>query len=269
MSLGQAQSESFNIGTAEIRLAPLASAMKLSQANSIGLIDEATVTAGMTSVQLKGGFPRKMVASAITEKSASVSAKLREYSQRNWNILMGNGIVAEATPVATTVTADALISASSLEVGDSAGLAVGDLVVIYQEGKPESVSVVQLTGVDTVAPDGVSFAANSLAQAYATAGGTIHLYKVNPVSVGAANQVNYFSGCLIQQAASGQPLIWNFWKLAVSGDVTYGTNATDYASTDMKLDALEPTVADYAVGGPLNHVAALIPDHPFGFASFD
>jgi hypothetical protein len=265
-TLGAAVTDNFSIGVAEVRLGEMASAGKLSQANSIGLVDQANVSIAQTSVDLKGGFPRKLVASAVTEQTGTASATFREYSRRNMNIILGNGIPAAATDAATTVTADVLISATSLVVDDATGFAVGDVVVIYQEGKPESVSVVKLTAVDTVDPDGLTFAANSLTQAYVVANGTVKVYKANPVQIGAVSRVNYFAATLIQQGSSGDPVIWNFWKCSIGGNMDYATSAEDFASSTMELKILEPAASDYGVGGPLVHVADMIADHPMGMA---
>lgn len=262
-TLGAAVTDNFSIGVAEVRLGAMSDASKLSQANSIGLVDQASVSIAQTSVDLKGGFPRKLVASAVTEQTGTASATFREYSRRNMNIILGNGIPAAATEVATTVTSDVLIGATDIVVADAAGFTIGDVVVIYQEGKPESVSVVKLTAVD---PDGLTFAANSLAQAYTVSAGTVKVYKANPVQIGAVSKVNYFAATLIQQGSSGDPVIWNFWKCSIGGNMDYATSAEDFASSTMELKILEPAAVDYAVGGPLEHVAGMIADHPMGMA---
>jgi hypothetical protein len=264
--LGSAQSDDFSIGVAEVRLGPLTAAGKLTQAHSIGLVDEATVSVAQESAELEGGFPRKLVASAVIRQSGTVSATFREMSRRNLDIILGNGIPAAVTEVSTTITADVLIGATDVVVADSAGFTVGDVAVIYQEGKPESVSVVKLTAVDTSAPDGLSFAANSLAQAYTVASGTVHVYKANPIKIGAVTRVNYFAATLIQQGASGRPIVWNLWKCSIGGNMEYATNAEDYASSTMELKILEPAAVDYGVGGDLYHVADQIADHPSGMA---
>lgn len=267
--LGSAQTDNFAIGVAEVRLGDMTSAGKLTQATSIGLVDDATVSVAQETVELEGGFPRKLVTSAIVKQTGTVSATFREYSRRNMNIILGNGIPATATEASTTITADVLIGATTVVTADSAGFTAGDICVIYQEGKPESVSVVKLTAVDTIDPDGLTFAANSLSQAYTVANGTIHVYKANPVKIGAVTQINYFSATLIQQGASGKPVVWNFWKCAIGGNMDYQTNATDYASSTLELKILEPSASDYGVGGPLAHVAATIEDHPMGLAVLD
>jgi hypothetical protein len=262
-TLGSPVSDNFSIGVAEVRLGTMQNAGKLTQANSIGLVDEATVSIAQESVDLEGGFPRKLVASAVTRQTGTVSATFREYSRRNMDIILGNGIPEAVTSVATTVTADALITATSLTVADEAGFAPGDVVAVYQDGRPESVSVVKLTAVSA---DTLTFPANSLAQAYATAGGVINVYKANPVKLGAVSRINYFSATLVQLGSSGKPTVWNFWKCSIGGNMDYATSAEDFASSTMELKVLEPSATDYGVGGPLVHAAAMIADHPMGMA---
>lgn len=263
--LGAAQSNNFNIGVAELRLGPMASANKLTQANSVGLIDEATVAVAQESVELEGGFPRKLVASAIVKQTGTITATLREYSRKNLNVMIGNGVPAAVTAFDTTATADILVGASTISIpdGDGANFSVGDIVVIYQDGKPESVSVVRLTSVNTApSPDTIGFAANSLSQGYVVADGTVHIYKANATALGNVTQVNYFAASLIQQSSSGKPMVWNFWKCAVGGNMDYATNAKDFASSKMELKILEPSATD--VAGDLAPIAPIVANYPFG-----
>lgn len=268
-TLGSPVSDNFSIGVAEVRLGTLQNAGKLAQSNSIGLVDEATVSIAQESVDLEGGFPRKLVASAVTRQTGSVSATFREYSRRNMDIILGNGIPAAVTDAETTLTADALIGATDLVVADAANFSIGDVIVIYQEGKPESVSVTRVTAVDNAAPDGLTIPANSLAQAYTIANGTVKVYKANPIKIGAVSQINYFSATLIQLGSSGNPVVWNFWKCSIGGNMDYATSAEDFASSTMELKILEPSATDYGVGGPLAHAAELIALHPMGMAILD
>jgi len=266
MSLGQAQTNSFPIGTAELRVGAMSSAGKLDQSTSVGLIDEASANIAQTTVELKGGFPRLQVASAISEQTGSVSATLREASRRNLNVMLGNGIPAAATVVETTITADLLIGDGTATVAAGAAFTVGDICVIYQDGKPESVSVVKLTAK---AAGSVSFATNSLSMALQVANGTIRLYKANEVSLGNVTQVNYFAAALIQKGATGKPIVWNFWKASVGGNMDYATNSTDFASFKLELKLLQPSAVDTGVGGALNTQAAMIATNPFGMLIMD
>ena len=260
-TLGSAVSDSFNIGVAEIRLGALANAGKLTQADSVGLIDDASFSMAQTQVDLKGGFPRKLVASAIVEQIGTVSMTLREYSRKNLSIMVGQGVPAAGTAFASTITADLAVDASSATVASTTGFTVGDIAVIYQDGKPETVSLVIITAKTS---GSISFAANSLSMALLTSGGTINVYKANQVPLGAVSQVNYFSATLIQKHASGKPIVAAFWKVAIGGNMDYATNATDFASSKMELKVLEPTLSDVAVSGPLYTQAALIANNPFG-----
>jgi len=263
-SLGTAQTNAFSIGTAELRLGQLSSAGQLSQANSVGVIDDAAVNISRNVAELKGGFPQKVIATAVTEKNGKITATLREYSRRNLNLLLGNGFGTTFTAATATVTADLAQSATSATVDSVTGFAVGDFVVIYQEGKPETVSIAQLTAIASSAPLGVSFAANSLSTSYVAADGVIHIYKANSVAVGKSNAVEYFSASLVQQSQAGKPLVWDLWKVSANGALDYATNAKDFASMKMELQVIEPSLSEYAVGGALEHLAAVIPGHPMG-----
>lgn len=261
MKLGSATSNSFLIGTSELRVGPLASAGKLSQAHSIGLVDSVTVTVGQKTVDLMGGFPQTTVASAVVEQTAQISGVLREYSRRNIGVMLGAGILAAATAVETTIAADLAANATTVTVASAAGLAVGDVVVIYQEGRPELVSVVKITAIAT---NDLTIAANTLANAYTAALGTIHLYKANQIAIGDVDQVHYFSASTVAIGASGKPEGFNFWKVSVGGDGVFQNNPKDFSSTTLNLKVSQPTFEDLDTGGSLNAIAGQATDHPLG-----
>ena len=104
--LGAPSTNKFNIGTAEVRIGPMASANKLTQSHSIGLVDNATVEITQNSVDLLGGFPQVLVDTAVISQEATMTATLREFSQRNFNVLIGEGVadyIADNTSLTTSV----------------------------------------------------------------------------------------------------------------------------------------------------------------------
>ena len=265
MALGQAQTDTFSIGTAELRVGPLSSAGQLVQANSIGLIDDAIVTIGQESAELKGGFPRKLVDSVVIEQTATVTATAREYSRANLNIMLGNGIVAAATEVKSTLATDELINAVSIDVqgGDGALFTVGDIITIYPEGKPEDVSVLEIGNIVT---DTVTFVTGQTTVIAYTAADVVNVYVSHQISIGNVVQTNYFSCTLIQKDhKSGFPLVYNFWKVSSVGSLDVQTNAEDFSSMAMELNCLEPAASEYAASADLEPWANVIPTHPIGF----
>lgn len=257
--LGSPVTSAFQIGTAELRIGPMSSAGKLSQAHSIGLVDSVGVTISQETKELEGGFPKNLIASAVTKQLGTISATFREYSRRNLSVLLGAGIVAAATPVATTIAADLALNAAGATLASGTGFTAGDICVIYQTGKPETVSVVKLL---TVSSNAVTWAANSLANAFTAAQGVINFYKANEVPLGAVTSVNYFSATAVWTSASGKPDFFNFWKVSVGGNMDFKTNADDFASSDMELKILLPSAADIA--GDLSPVASIIATNPMG-----
>ena len=74
MALGSPITNKFNIGTAELRVGPMSSANKLLEAHSVGLIDSVSLNVDQEAAQLEGGFPRKLVDTAIIRQSSSITA---------------------------------------------------------------------------------------------------------------------------------------------------------------------------------------------------
>ena len=266
--LGSPKTNQFNIGTAEVRVGPLASANKLTQAHSVGLVDDATLEVSQTSVELLGGFPQQQVDSAIISQEASLTATLREYSKRNLDLLLGEGVTTYAADVKSLVVADAAVGAVALDVtaGEGALFPAGTIVCIYKEGAPEEVTIARVESVlvDTITLD----AGTPTLFAYAGTTDTIHIFQAQPTAIGAISGTNYFATQLVQIGRSkGRPIVVSFWKGSISAGLSYATSATDFASTELGVKFLQPSAADYATGGSLEHLANIIPTYPTGLRS--
>lgn len=269
-TLGAAQTNKFFIGTAELRLGLLSEAMLLKQSHSIGLIDQATYTIEQENVDLEGGFPKRIVDTAIVRQAATITATMREYSRRNLRISLGDGLAGTApTDIASTVAtaADVSAGAAAITVASAAGMAADDVVIIYPEGRPQDVSVLQ---IESIATDVLTFKTGQVTavdyNALTESGTVFHVYVAQQVPIGNVSQTNYFSAMLIQQDnATGRPNTVNFWKCATAGSMEVATNADDFASNEMELKCLEPAASEYGAGGDLEHVADLIPNHSTGF----
>ena len=262
MAFGSPQTNKFKIGTCELRIGPLNLANKLLDSHSIGLIDSATISINQESVDLEGGFPKKLVDTAIVRQTGEVTATLREYSRRNINTMLGNGVVSATTDVATTLASGAIAGATSVTVatGKGASFTTGDLITIYPIGAPHQVSVCRVLSVatDTLTLD------SGTPTLFAYSSGAV-VFMSRPVAIGAITSTNYFAVMLVEKENStGRPIVWSFWKAAVASGMEVATNADDFASTDMVLKLLEPAASEYDTGGALEHLENIIPTHPIG-----
>lgn len=270
MSLGQAVTNKFSIGTAELRVGPLTDANKLTQAHSVGLVDAVTVTVTQESVDLEGGFPKTVVDTAIVSQTSEVTGTLREYSRRNMQILLGEGVAAvQPADVSTTVAVAGTAGDTTLSVVEGEGVGAindGDYLVVYPNGSPETVGVYLVSGAPVNNPavsDDVTLDADTPLLHDVSVGDVV--FVAHQIPIGALQEMNYFSVQVIQRDnSSGRPIIFNFWKAAISTGLEYSTNADDFASTELGIKVLEPTACEYAVGGDLEHLANIIPSHPTG-----
>lgn len=266
MSLGQAKTNRFQIGTAELRVGPLANAGKLTQAHSVGLIDEAKVSYSREVAQLMGGFPKKLVDETPISEVTTITATLREYSRKNLGILLGQGVLSAATDLNDDATG-VMTGTAALPVIPVVGtpFAVNDTVTGYIVGRPDLVFVARVLAKDVADIDVTPIDATLFTEINAaiTAGSTLRIFRAAVVNVGDLSDTEYFSASLVQKdLKTGRPLVFNFWKVSAKGGMDYATNASDYASTELSLEVLEPTAADYGVGGELVHLAAVIPNAP-------
>jgi len=263
--LGSPQTNKYAIGTAELRLGTLANANKLTQANSVGLIDQATLEVTQNSVDLLGGFPRVIADTAITSQEASVTATLREYSRRNFNVLVGEGAAAAVADVNSLIVTDVAADGVAFDVtaADGANFTVGALVQIYKEGENENVTLARIESIST---DTITLDSDTPALfAYNGTTDTIYIYEAEAVAIGAISQTNYFAVQLVQtERSTGRPLTFNFWKGAIGAGMSFATNAEDFASTELNIKLLQPAALEYGSGSDLEHLADIIPDHPIG-----
>lgn len=262
MPLGSPITNKFSIGTAELRIGPLSSANQLLGSHSVGLIDSASLNVEQEAAELEGGFPRKLVDTAITRQSASITATLREYSRKNILLMLGEGSVVSTTDYATTADSQAVAAAVVINVptGEGSNITAGDMLSIYNAGSPENVSVCL---VSSVAVDAVTLDAGTPLLFTYEIGDPIFIS--HPVPVGAVSQTNYFSVSLIQKENStGRPVVWSFWKAAIASGLSMETSAEDFASTDLEINLLEPAASEYGAGGALVHLNNVIPSNPVG-----
>ncbi len=263
--LGSPVTNKFAIGTAELRLGTLAQANKLTFANSVGLIDQATLEVTQTSVDLLGGFPKVIADTAIVSQESSITATLREYARRNFNLLVGEGIAAPVADVNSLVVSNASAAGVDVDVtpGDGSLFTVGDLVQIYTDGENSDLT---LARIESIATDAITLDSDTpLLFDVAGTSATVYIYKIEEVAIGAIMQTKYFSVQLVQtERSTGRPLTFNFWKGAIGAGMTYATNADDFASTELSIKLLQPSALEYASGADLEHLAAIIPTNPTG-----
>ncbi len=268
MPLGSAKTRQFNLGTSELRVAPLTSAGRLLPAHSVGLVDSTTVNVAQEAARLEGGFPRKLIDTAVVSQTASVTAQLREVSRRNLQVLLGQGVSAgNPVDVATTLSVAAAAAATSITVTAATGIAAGDTLVVFPKGKPEFLSIVVVTGL---AANVVTLSSQTpLLHAYDPALGPVEVFNAHPIPLGAVDSVQYFAVQVIQRNyANGRPRSFDFWKAAISSGMTYETSSQDYGTNELQIEIMEPTAEDIAAGGGLVHISDIIANHPAGRMSF-
>lgn len=263
MPVGAPRSKKFQIGTAELRVGPMTAALKLLPAHSVGLVDSTTVTVAQESVDLEGGFPKQLVDSAIVKQTSEVSAVLREYSRRNLRMMLGEGVSASSvTDVSSTIATLSTAPSTTmvLATGGGTGMSPGDLIVSYKVNRPEDVQILRIQSITT---DTLTLDTDTPTLFDLAVGDPVFLAR--PVAIGAVTQTNYMSMMVLQKENStGRPLTWNFWKASISGNLDYASNSSDFASSTATLKALQPSAEEYGVGGPLAHLADIIPLNPTG-----
>jgi len=185
--------------------------------------------------------------------------------------MLGDGLAGTVpTEIKSTLdtAADLAAGANVINVatGDGVLFTPDDVVIIYPEGRPQDVSVLQILSVGTDALTMKTGHVTAVDYNALTETGTVfHIYVAHQVPIGNITRTNYFSVMLIQQENStGQPKVVSFWKGAIGGSMEVATGADDFASSAMEIKLLTPTVSDSATGADLENMADLINLHPTG-----
>ena len=256
--LGTARTRKFSIGTAEMRIGAMTAAMGLKQSDSIGLLDNVTVEVTQESVDLNGGFPKVLVDTAIISQEAQITATLREYSRRNMQVLLGDGVQASVVDSASTITTDETSDIGPFTIAADEGFVDDDIVVIYPEARPEELTVARIETVTTGTTITLHTGTPMLFD-YPGTTETIHIFKAHQVSIGNIEQTNYFACQVLQlERATGRPIGFDFWKATVASGMTYATNAEDFASTELVVKLLQPSAEEYSATGDLLHISDII-----------
>lgn len=268
--LGAPKTTKFAIGTAEVRIGPLSMANRLTQAHSIGLLDQVQLQIQQDTNELQGGFPQRPVDSAITSETNQITATYREFSRQNLSVALGHGLSNsdERGNLDTTASASAKTDDTSLTVAapGSGAFKAGDLVVVYGAGRPENVQVLRVKSVGSATTgDGSKLTLDENTPLIHDVAVGDPVYLAAPLPVGGLTTQQYFAVQVIRmERGSNKPIGWNFWKGAVSGglDATFG--GTDYASSDLQINLLQPAATEYGADGDLSHLANIVPSYPTG-----
>lgn len=269
--IGDSQTSKFFISMAEVRLGPMAKAMRLLPEHSIGLLNSATVSFAAESVDLEAGLPRKIYDTQIVSQLGTVAMEMREYSRRNMQFLLSYAPDAYTAQVATTVaTAPVAANATSVEVTSSAGLSVGDIILLYPANAVNqgNVSYAKITNIasnvltivtntetgETGLPFGYGIGDNVVA--------------AQPIPIGANATTQYFTCQVLGTDRQGMPIGFTLWKCALSSGLEVGFNADDFNTNPGELKILTPSAADIGSGGALEGVADLVTSYPQGMATF-
>ncbi len=267
MLIGAPVSKKFHIGNAEVRIGPMTKANQLVPADSVGLLQSATVNFNQESVDLEGGLPKTLIDTVITRTNVTVSAQAYEYSRRNIRAMINEGVETAGTvdEWASTVSTAATTADNTLVINTpTPAPQIGDMVVVYPANEPQKVSIIKVTNVATAGTTTLTFDNAKTPLLFDAPVGSV-VYKANQIGLGNTTATNYFTLDVVGlEHATGRPVGFKFWKVAVSGGMEYAFSNDNFAVTPLNFKILQPAASEYDTGGDLEHLAGIIPAHPYG-----
>jgi hypothetical protein len=229
-NLGAPRTKKTSIGTAELRIGVMSSAMRMAQHYSVGVVDDVTVEVAQETVDLMGQFPQVLIDSAVVNQTMAIKATLREFSRRNLHVLLGKGMPGNSGNVKASalLTADATAGATELSVSNINGFSTGQILTIWPKDKPEQVTVARLA----------SFTATG-AGIYLT--GTAQSGGASTIVLAATvdQTDDYFNGAAIEITAGT-----GAGQVRVISDYT---GATDTATVDEAWDTVPDSSSTYLI----------------------
>lgn len=274
MAIGSPSTKKFRIGTFEVRIGPLNKAGLLTPEHSIGVVDSCTLNVEQQSTDVMAGFPQMPADTAITSYVTSLTASMREYSRRNLNVLLGNGVFApdaSADVKSGTVVTTAAIAkgATAVTLGASATLLKGDIVVLYSATRTERVSVCRVaadaSGTSISIDPATPVVANTADTNAFEKDEVVKWYKSPIIPIGNLTTIPYFSVQLLStDRGTSATTGFNFWKATMGAGMRLNMTPAEFASSDLELKFLMPAASEYAAGGNLEHMANIIAANPVG-----
>ena len=264
--IGDARTDRFFISPAEVRIGALSKAFRLLPDDSIGLLNSATVTFNIESVDLEAGLPRRLYDTQIVSQLGSVAMEMREYSRRNMQMLLGYAPDDYVAKTEATLSAPAVQDTDNsitLQAGEGSKFAQGNIIAICSADLTKQAQVTYAE-VTSVTVDTLSLSQTVMFN-YAT---NDKVFNAEPIPIGANTTTQYFTAQVLGTARDNNPVGFIFWKCALSSGLEVGFQGDDFNTNSGELKILAPSAADLAVGGPLNHVAAQIANHPNGMALY-
>lgn len=290
MPLGQNSTTKFQIGSAEIRMGVMGRAGKLVYTDTLGLLESAEVNFEQQSVDLKGGLPKTLIDTRITETVVTVTANAYEFSRKNIMAMLNEGagtgttgpVTAKTSTVTTAISsnptsattlaidgsASGIVLADIVTVGSATSASPADLVVVYQKSNPQNFSVFPVQSASNSA---------NVTTLTINAGDLLHtvavgdaVFLARQVGLGKSVATQYFTMDIIgTDNKYGGPVGFRFWKAAVGGSMKYAFSNDNYAVTPMTFKILLPSSADLALtststNSGLSAIAGIQQYHPFG-----
>jgi hypothetical protein len=275
MSIGAPITKKFKIGTFEVRIGPLSKAGLLTPEHSIGVVDSVALNVEQQSTEVMAGFPQMPADVAITSYVTGLTGTMREYSRRNLNVLLGNGVFAPDAAAdvkgGTLVTTSAIAKgATTLTASEATTLAKDDVIVVYSTTRPERVSICRVASDVTAS---ATIGLNSTTPIVADTADTnafekaevVKWYKSPIIAVGNISSISYFSVQLLStDRGTSATTGFNFWKGTLAAGMKMNMTPAEFASSDLEFKFLIPGRSEYASGGDLEHMSGLIASNPVG-----
>jgi hypothetical protein len=262
--LGSPISSAVVLSSPEIRVGPMALAMKMVQStHSMGVLQNATVQMQITNTDLLAGQPKEIIATAMSQRVTTIAGNAYEYSARNLMLMAGEGVpsVAPAALVGlATATAAAAATSITTDMTTANSVVAGDIVTIQSATDPAKVTVARIASANTT---GAWTLDSDTPLLFAVAVGD-HVFRTAKINLGASSSSQYFAVHLLgTDNGTGLPIQAIFWKCAIEGGMNVGFSADNWAVTPFTLKVLTPSVADYTTGALLPY-ADIIPNAPTG-----
>jgi hypothetical protein len=268
---GNAKSQKFMLGTAEVMIGNPEDVYKLNPAeNGVGLVKNFSIEASKDQTELTQGRTNDIIVSLTTGQTTRGSFEMYEYTTENLSYalgLEGSDLISPSENALETTTEASFASGSvDLEFEDATdiqNILVGNRVLLRDPSTDTIVagtatSVSGVTGNEATAATMTVSIPDTVAVSTFAAGTQVSL--VNVLDIGSTDTDRYYSAKVQGQLADGQYIVLLIPKIRVSSGLTMSFTTDNFGNVPFEFTPMKPISGDPFYSQFKGKVAELLTD---------
>jgi hypothetical protein len=253
-TLGNSKTNSYIFGASEMRIGVLSDVLKLTSANSIGVLNSVEINFAREFADLRGGRANQMLAKGLSQTDLTVTATGSEATIRNMALMAGQGIQEPVFTANSTATAPQVATDTEVTTAVDMGLVAGDYLSIVDCDNSGAVQIVKVASAAALV---VTLDATTPLILAVKAGDIVN--KMEFVAMTAPCAENYLTcQILLDSVDSLVPRQFLGFYGLITSSLAYSQSSSDFGEYSMEMSFFQVPSSFTASGGDLERAADLI-----------